>query len=151
MVEKSVKEPEPKVWKPKENEAYYYISIVGNILNTIWQNDGFDDGIYTIGNCFRTMEDAEFALEKQKIHTELKRFAQEHNETEIDWNDEGQRKYLLYYDYSCDCNHCNDIKINYYYTMKCSNTVFFTSREIAEQAIEEIGADRLKKYYFKVE
>ena len=31
------------------------------------------------------------------------------------------------------------------------NDIYFSSKEIAEQAVKEIGEERIKKYYFEVE
>lgn len=134
------------MWKPKNRERYYFINHGVNeyIDYYDWDNDSLDDNLYSIGNCFRTQEEAEFALKKQKVYTELKRFALEHNETEIDWNDSDHEKYCLMYDY-----YENRIFTSYNRFIK-TPIVYFTSKEIAKQAVEEIGEERLKKYYFEV-
>ena len=77
-----------KVWKPEYGEFYFYISKYGAVGNSIWENDHVDNGCYGIGNCFKTEEEAEFSLEKAKVETELRRFAEKNNEYEIDWKDE---------------------------------------------------------------
>ena len=127
LVEKSVKEP--KVWKPEINEKYYYVRSDGGIDYSIWNNDKCDNNSYTIGNCFK----------------ELKRFAQEHNTLEINWNDIDQEKYYFYY----NCTY-KRFDINLVYGTK-GNAIYFSSKEIAEQAVKEIGEERIKKYYFEVE
>ena len=133
-----------KVWKPDYDEKYYFLTSYADIDITIWANDAPDKCKYAIGNCFRTHEEAEFAVEKLKVIAELKRFAQEHNE-KIDWNNSCKKKYYIYYDYSTKTIACN---FKQYTRM---STIYFSSREIAQQAIDTIGADRLKKYYFEVE
>lgn len=143
LVKKSMEEP--KVWKPKNGEDYYYIDVEGEYFSDSWDDNDFDDNAYAIGNCFKTKEEAKFVIEKLKVIAELKRFAQEHND-KIDWNS-GSWKYYLVYDYHYpvkDISICNTIYVR-------RNGIFFTSKEIAQQAIETIGADRLKKYYFEVE
>lgn len=148
LVKKST-EKKPKVWKPKDGDTYYYIKTNYPLLtigSVCWGYNGcFDNLLYEIGNCYRTREETTFALEKQKVITELKRFAQEHNE-KIDWNNEDQRKYHLYY--TCSSN---SIEIGFVYFRKFGSIIYFTSEEIAQQAIKTIGVDRLKKYYFEVE
>lgn len=144
LVKKSMEE-KPKVWKPEDDEEYYYMTAGGAINSQKYQAFFNDKSRYAIGNCFKTREETEFAVEKQKVITELKRFAQEHNE-KIDWNN-GRWKYYLVYDYHYpvkDISICSTIYVK-------RNGIFFTSKEIAEQAIDTIGADRLKKYYFEVE
>lgn len=153
LVKKSTEE-KPKVWKPKDDEEYYYILPNGTVSHEskfykpLYANHyrnylSNKEGRYSIGNCYRTEKEALFALNKQKVITELKRFAQEHNE-KIDWNNDDQPKYHLCYSYFSD-----SILISFAYYKKL-NVISFTSREIAQQAIKTIGADRLKKYYFEV-
>lgn len=134
-----------RAWKPENNETYFYISGYGVISSYKWINDTTDNGYYEIGNCFKTKEKAEFALEKVKVETELRRFAEENNEYEIDWTDEDQEKWAMCYSYYYG---------NVYFIDACSykrNDIYFTSKEIGEQAVNFIGEERLKKYYFGVE
>lgn len=134
-----------KVWKPKCSEEYFRIAGYGEINNFSWINDVTDDTCYGIGNCFKTREDAEFALEKLKVEAELRRFAEENNECEIDWSDRKQNKWLICYNYdskNIDTGYDNTLRTHY---------IYFSSKEIAKQAIKYIGEERLKKYYFGVE
>lgn len=141
LIEKASK-PKNKVWKPELNEMYYAISDVVNIFETR-NNSEIDDKRHNIGNCFKTKEEAEFALEKQKVFTELKRFALENNECELDWKNYEQTKYTIKYDCYHECIITND-----HYHVKASD-IYFSSEDIAKQSIEKIGEDRLKKYYFE--
>ena len=143
LVEKANK-PKNKVWKPKFGLVYYFISNNGEIEATNCIESIADEERFVFGNCFKTEDEAKFALEKLKVITELKRFAIEHNEGEIDWSDSEQKKYYIYY--SC---HINRTDIDFTTQMR-ENIVYFTSQEIATQAIQEIGEERLKKYYFEV-
>ena len=143
LVEKANK-PVNKVWKPEYDSDYYFIRNNGQICNTNFIKSDIDKERFILGNCFKTEEEAEFALERQKVITELKRFAIEHNDGEIDWNSKIQNIYCLYYR-----EHRGDIEADYF----CSRLwdgVFFTSKKTAEQAIEAIGEERIKKYYFEV-
>lgn len=136
-----------KVWKPESNETYFYISGCGVISSRIWiNNNDTNNKYYEIGNCFKTKEEAEFALEKRRVEVELQHFAEENNEREIDWEDEGQNKYCMYYDIVTD-----EIEGSVLYRSKVAGIVYFSSTKILEQAIQVIGEERLKKYYFQVE
>lgn len=143
LVKKSTEEP--KVWNPKDYKKYYYVDNNGDIWEERWCGSYTDEERYEIDNCFKTEEEAEFAVEKLKVITKLKRFAQEHN-GKIDWNDRIW-KYYLAYDHDYDTK---GIYITYSDYLKIAD-IYFTSREIAQQAIDTIGAYRLKKYYFEVE
>lgn len=140
LIEKANK-PKNKVWKPESDEMYYYSCSDGFIKEATWDNINVDKNRYAIGNCFKTREEAEFALERQKVITELKRFALEHNEKEIDWSD-GKPKWLIY-------SNSNHVGFKYVNLLK-ENNIYFTSKEIAKAAIKEIGEERLRKYYFEV-
>lgn len=134
-----------RAWKPENNETYFYISGCGVISSYKWINDTTDNGYYEIGNCFKTKEKTEFALEKVKVETELRRFAEENNEYEIDWKDKKQEKWVIFYN-------CKEEIINPMYVYDfCICNICFTSEEIARQAIKSIGEERLKKYYFGIE
>lgn len=144
LVEKCAREPEPKVWKPEIGDEYFYVKTNGEIGSAGW-DDIVDKDRYAHGDCFRTKEEAKFTVEKLKVIAELKRFAQKHNEEKIDWNDIDQEKYYFYY----NCTY-KRFDINLVYGTK-GNAIYFSSKEIAEQAVKEIGEERIKKYYFEVE
>lgn len=147
LIEKANK-PKSKVLKPEIGERYYCIHCcTRNMINSYnWIDDSYDKKCYEIGNCYQTKEEAEFALEKQKVITELKRFALENNECELDWNDNEKSKYFIVYNYFR-----NEIQIeSLCYTKYGINNIYFSSIKVAKKAIEKIGEDRLKKYYFEV-
>ncbi|MFR1944936.1 MAG: hypothetical protein ACLS20_06520 [Faecalimonas umbilicata] len=134
------------VWKPEGNEKYFFVSGCGVINSCKWINDTTDNGYYEIGNCFKTKEEAEFALEKRRVEVELHRFAEENNECKIDWKDENQNKYYMYYN-----NVTGEIEDSVLYRSKIAGVVYFSSIKILEQAIQVIGKGRLKKYYLGIE
>ena len=137
---------ENKVWKPKEGEKYFTIDYDGTILNLVVRENVTDYDEINLGNCFKTKKEAEHMAEKLKVINELKNFALENNEKEINWKNDTQ-KYAVLYDYLCQ-----KIKIDYWnYMRHIPFNIYFTSREIAQKAIEAIGEDRIKKYYFDVE
>ena len=135
-----------KWWEPELDEKYYMICGDGSIDYNNYDFDGADRRIMGIGNCFQTEEQAEFMAEKLKVIHELEKFAYENNEEEIDWNDTNQEKLYLTMNYT---DKCIDIFYTYTWIYSPSN-IYFTSKKIAKEAIETIGEERLKKYYFGV-
>lgn len=131
-----------KVFKPKFGDTYYYICVYGEVREDVWTDTEFDKAVYALGNCFESKEKAEFEVERLKVIAELKRFAEEHNEP-FDWNDRITVHYMAY-DYL-------EKKVCIYFTVDIkSNDIYFSSEEIAQQAIKEIGEERIKKYYLGV-
>lgn len=152
--EKQIKEclgiKENKKWKPEEEETYYLVDSAGIICErkrcvanpSANMNDKFR--ILT-NNCFKTKEEAEFRLEQIKVYNELKNFADENNE-EIDWKDNDTFKHYIYYNYQQKC-----LGISYMFSAKYIGQIYFSSEKLAQQAIEKVGAGRIKKYLFGVE
>lgn len=141
LVEKSLN----KVWKPENDEECFYITSDGDVNSFLYDEDEWCNKTYIIGNCYKTANEAEFTVEKLKVIAELKRYVQQHNTEKIDWNDTDQSKCYIYYN-----NVSKIIDFGFIHSMK-SIDIYFTSREIAEQAVKEIGEERIKKYYFEVE
>ena len=144
---KPKEEPKSKDWKPKKGDTYYYIGSVGSIFNYDYREDISDEAHLNIGNYFKTKEDAKHMVEKFKVIRELQKFANENNEKEIDWKNFNQCKYKIVYD-------AEDEDLYVDYSIQCESepfNIYFTSFKIAKKAIEAVGEDRIKKYYFNVE
>lgn len=145
LVEKANK-PKSKVWKPKEGEEYYVYIVSGIIIHDVWNGDGVDENRYAIGNCFKTEEEAQNAVERLKIRAELQRYADEHNDKPIDWNDNRQYKWTVYFNYKDKQVGC------WFETVSRSDSqIYFSSEEIAKAAVQAVGEERIKKYLFGVE
>lgn len=145
-----VEEPKSKVWKPNKNEKYCYIGGCGDIYHAVNVNSTTDDCIFSIGNCFKTEEEAQHIIDKLKVINELQIFALENNDKEISWEKDDEYshyKYSIYFDYRWE-----SIRINFTTVAHDSPfNIYFTSKEIAQEAIKKIGEYRIKKYYFDIE
>lgn len=138
---------ESKVWKPEKDGHYYYYNDTGHIYESCYDGDSTDKNRLEFGNCFKTKEEAEHMVEKLKVINELKKFALENNEAEIDWNNLSQKKYVIIYDPE---NQNVDVYC-YWRTQYIPFNIHFTSEKIAQKAVETIGEDRIRRYYFDVE
>ena len=135
-----------KVWKPKIGEHYWYLYGDGKISTITWCGSKLDADRYKLGNCFRTEEEAEFAREKKKVEVELERYAKEHNDPERDvWNGFNERCGIRY-----DCLR-GDLDTSTMYQFRDIGAIYFTSKEIAEDAANKVGAKRIMKYLFDVD
>ena len=128
---------ESRTWKPKHGDYYLFVDSYGVIHKTEWNTFGIHRQRYLIGNVFKTEEEAKFRVGQIKVEAELRRFSRPFKI--------GGKNYTLGY------YHLHDkIMITFFETIQCGN-VFFPSKEIAQKAIDTVGADRIKKYYFWVE
>ena len=140
-------EEKKKYWTPKEKEKYFYIEDCMGVSDDRNVQAPIDYCRFNIGNFFKTKIEAEHILEKLKVIHELQKFAYENNEGEIDWKNFNQCKYKIVYD-------AKDEDLYVDYSIQCESepfNIYFTSFKIAKRAIEAVGEDRIKKYYFNVE
>ena len=127
------KKKEKPYFVPKEDDEYFGIAYSGDIAFNI-----------SIGNCFRTKEEAKEALTRLQMQTKWKRLSLEAGEADNPWDGE-HKHYEVWYS---DC--WNEIRINYIYSGRYG-TVTFPSEDSIKAAIAEIGEENVKKYILGVE
>ena len=138
-IKKQIEECDKKAFEPKLGEEYYSILANGDIFRYNFLNSGMDKELINFGNYFKTKEEVERKSFEIKLHRQLQLFALENNETEIDWND-GSEKYTIIYRIDVG------ILINKVYSSKNFGQVYFTSKEIAEKAIETFKYDLIRYF-----
>ena len=138
---------ESKVWKPEKDGHYYYYDNDGRTYQSSYCEDSIDKRRLEFGNCFKTRKEASHMIEKLKVINELKKFALENNEEEIDWKNLKQVKWTIAYHHIS-----KELElIDWHNTQFSSSDIYFTSKGIAQKAVETIGEDRIRRYYFDVE
>lgn len=143
---KKANQKSKKRWRGEEDDHYYFISDCGEILCDYEEKFDGDSYHYQSGNYFKTEEAAEFELNRRLVYQELKDYALEHNEGEIDWKNSEQEKWFISYD--------NQIKCFTYFVRRVLSDIgqiYFSSRKIAQEAVKAVGEDRIKKYLFGVD
>lgn len=131
-----------KVWIPKEEEKYYYVTHFGTIEEFHWRNHDLDYYKLYQDNIFKTKEEAEFKLFKLKLEGKARKVQIENNDI-TDWNDKNKIKYFIYYSFKYE-------RLDYAgtYTNRAYKLGVFTSKEICEKFIEDNKED-LIKYFTK--
>lgn len=122
-----------------DGDTYYCIFSDGDIVDHCWKDLLIHKDRLSIGNAFKTEEEAEFVAEKLKVLHELESLGRPF--------DYGWSNYYFAFDY-----YNEEISIDFKSDRNhCFFSCFFNSEEEAIQAIEQIGKDRIKKYLFGVE
>lgn len=131
-------EPDKAIlWKPEKGERYRYINSSGRALSHYFDNDWVDKHYYSIGNMFKTEEEAEEALKtgwvaKRQAEVKILRYIAEHDlEFEPDWEDEYENKYSIYYSCRREGFDVAAWNIHQYYTLP-----YFRTEEDAQQVID---------------
>lgn len=140
VIEKAEAEQKLKpktIWdlETKDRKEYYRIEASGFIEDSCF-NATYDKYVREVGNAFLTREEAEFEVERRKIEAIIRKYskpfeAEEDNYCMVYYHDEKRINISCYsvVDYRIPC---------------------FESEEMAEKLIDEIGEDRLIKYWFGV-
>lgn len=110
---------------------YYYVDATGFIENASEDSDGFDDDVYNTANYYADKTVAQNNARADELMRQLRRFAVEHREQEIDWNSEVQNKFSILYDYSD-----NEVTVERDIYGRYHGIVYFDSIKIARLAIE---------------
>lgn len=123
---------------PQDGDIYWLIDDEGSVFNTFYDNHYIDRYHQLIGSVFKTKEQAEFAVEKLKVEAELRKFSKPF--------ESGETSYYIFFHIEIDC-------LDTHFTSYCppQGSIYFESEEKAQQAIESVGEDRIKKYLFGVE
>lgn len=138
IVKKAEAEQKPKtIWDLDvvNEEEYYYITEDGKIETTYFDSF-YDEKIRSLGNVFLTKVEAEFELERRKIEAVMRKYSKPYKADEDNYC-------ILYF------HDLKRVDVSYY-SVTDYGILYFKSEEIAEKVIDEIGEDRLKKYWFRV-
>ena len=140
VIEKAEAEQKLKpktIWdfNTNDRDSYYYIDEAGYL-----RQDWFDEGYFEIrrdlGNAFLTEEEAEFELERRKIEAIMRKHSRPFKSGE--------------YNYVVMCDTENNMMLVRVAQFHNAGGPVFANKEVAEKVINEIGKNRLKKYWFRV-
>lgn len=133
-------EKENKRWRAEKRDTYWFVD--GDGTPKWWHEYSRDiDGFYyDTHNYFQTEEKAQKYANILETERQLKKFADKHNNA-IDWSDNNQEKWNLCYYYSR-----YEVSPIRCCMVKEARVIYFSSEEIAEQAIKTIGEDKIKDY-----
>lgn len=124
----------------EDGEEYYSIESDGEIIPYMF-NDVFDKDNRAMGNAFLTKEEAEFERERRKIEAVMKKYSRPFAEGDDRFYG---KNYCIGFDIGSETL---EVKVAYRY---CMGVPYFETKEIAQKVVDEIGQDRLIKYWFRV-
>jgi hypothetical protein len=129
-----------QVW-PQMGDKYCYIEGGMVYEGEEYDEDAYDDRMQAIGNMFKTKEEANFKLEQLKVLHELEQLADD----DQPWDGKNLHYKILYTRNS----ESPFFSIEYWrIDQHVPSQFYFKSYESAQVALNEIGENRLKKYYF---
>ena len=135
MMQLGIEIEENERWRAEEDGSYCYVNSF-NRVEIEWEgHNSYDDFRYYSHNYFKTREEAETHAHVLEIEMLLKKYADEHN------GEFKEYKYELglYNNQICVVKNLN-------FSNHSGHSVYFSSRSIAKNAIEEIGKNRIIGY-----
>lgn len=145
------KMPVGKIWRPKERETYYFNQCDGETdsffqsYNLGTEEEKIISKIFiSIGNCYPTEEKAKFEAQREKYTRLFRQYVEQHSEP-LNWNNEDQIKYTLYYDHEEQKIDCWTTK-KYYHL----GNIYASGRKVLKEAIDFVGEDNVKKYILEI-
>lgn len=124
-------------WKPRLGEDYWWVNTYGNVCDDKWGNFDFENDIFNHTDISPTEEQAEFDAERKRIRRELMKYGRNFVPGHDNWafNYNYRDRIIGYWNSKFSCH---------------PFAIYFESEEMAKKAVEEVGADRIKKYLFGV-
>lgn len=123
--------------------TYYYIAADSQVVPSSDDRLILDDEVFEAANYFNSKNYAEYIAFKETLMRKIDKFAWENNAKVIDWNNDSSAKCYITFS-----NVCNEFITDWNSSYR-SNDIYFTSKEIAKQAIEEFKEDLIKLYTWK--
>jgi len=148
-INKKIKELEKQkskkgyIWKPNLNEEYYSIRTAGGISSYINNQKIIDIFRFEIGNYYKTEKEAFYQAKVQKYTNLFRKYIEEHSEP-IDWDKQQSNWALVYNTYQKE--------IAYYPEpiLKYQGTIYASSKEVLQEAIDFVGKENVIKYVLGV-
>lgn len=125
----------------KQGEIYYKIGKAGDIHGDneyMWEGD---TAYYENANYYSDRTIAENNARADKLYRQLRRFAVEHREKELDWCDSTQKKFVIAFRYETV-----DFFVRAAFSQQLFGGIYFDSEEMAYLAIEMFH-DELMWYF----
>lgn len=133
-------EKENKRWRGKEGDIYWFVESNRTPSWLYECNKDSDNFRYDTHNYFQTEDEARRYAKVLETERQLKKFADEYN-GDIDWGGNSLIKRCLCYNYNAQ-----SICTRSVWAIREPRVIYFSSEEIARQAIDEIGEEKIKEY-----
>ena len=148
-IEIEISEEEYKKLQPSEtgyervakDSDYFYVNIRGDVGTGIDNYCCADDKYYESANYYSSEIVAENNARADKLLRQLRRFAVEHREPGINFNNTNTAKFYIICDYEND-----ELRATYTSYAKVFGAIYFDSREVANAAIDEFNDELI--WYF---
>lgn len=127
----------------EKGSTYFFDDASGYADSTAEEKYIVNQDFYDSGNYYSDCEIAENNARADRLLRQLRQWQAQNDEpiSVEDWNNESKKKWFIIYSYSSE-----EMYAEYYYIMRLPNTIYFATKEKAEEAIE-VFRDELLWYF----
>lgn len=138
---KDLEKPKKTGYERVKASDYYYVEYDGNVDPDMDMGSDSDNNCYEVANYYSDKTVAENNARADNLMRKLRRFAVEHRETKLDWNDGEQSKWFIIYDYIRDRMYSDN-----WHEFRFCGVPYFDTKDTAHKAIEEFNDELI--WYF---
>ena len=124
-----------------ESDIYFYANSRGYVETCTEDYYSVDNEYYESANYYSDKTVAENNARADKLMRQLRRFAVEHRECEVNFNNINTEKYYMYYDYDD-----NELGVSFVFRTRNFGAIYFDSEETTQAAIDEFHDELI--WYF---
>lgn len=114
------------------DEEYWYVDNISTTIKAIQKDNQWDEMRYSAGNYFTTKSEGIKDEKEVRLRRLLKRFSKQNGWRDNNWENNKIFKYFIFFDY-----YTKKFEIGCWQSVKSTNEVYFTSEEVAKQALEK--------------
>ena len=124
-----------------ESDIYFYANSRGYVETAPEDCHDIDNEYYESANYYSSATVAKNNARADNLMRQLRRFAVEHNECGVNFNDTNAKKYYICYDYASD-----ELEVSSVVFSKKFGAIYFNSEETTQAAIDEFHDELI--WYF---
>lgn len=123
------------------HKQYFSPNCHGTITCRVDTDDYYDNVYYDNGAYLNDEKFAEQMSLKWLLNRKLEKYAWDNRAEDVEWNDRENKHYYIYYDFFD-----KGFQVNVSSLWKCSGVVYFSAKEVAENAIEDVIKPFMKEH-----
>lgn len=137
------KKPKQKTGYERVEQGKIYFSRAsdGKATDYIEVGDYYDDSLYATANYYSDKTVAENNARADKLYRQLRRFAVEHREKELDWKEKKKQKFTIGFGHEA-----GEFYIRGAFSLQLFGGIYFDSAETAQLAIDTFEGEL--RWYF---
>lgn len=127
----TIDKPKTGYERVEKGSTYFFNDGLSDMNRTKEEKDIVDQGFYDSGNYYSDYEIAKNNARADRLLRQLRQWQAQNDEviSKEDWNNESKKKWFIIYS-------SGEMYAEYYYIMRLPNTIYFATKEKAEEAIE---------------